>query len=119
MDDPPQDMADMLCTPWLPPYEQNGEYVPRPMLEPIMEETTDDDGDDDAEDMSSDAISDDEDDEEEEEESSASSVLTAPDTSSWYDGGADQTGGETGRSGSETGSVIRVDFTTGEKREQE
>lgn len=40
-------MAEVLSTPWLPPYGQNGElnYVPRPMLEPIMEETTDDEAD--------------------------------------------------------------------------
>lgn len=40
-------MAEVLSTPWLPPYGQNGElnYVPRPMLEPIIEETTDDEAD--------------------------------------------------------------------------
>lgn len=109
---------DMLSMQWLPSYSgQNGEYVPRPMLEPIMEETTDDDGDTTADDHTSEEEDSDDDDKEnddneeeeeveEEEDSSASSVLTAPDTSSWA-------GGETGRSGSETGSVIRVDFATG------
>lgn len=111
---------DMLNMQWLPSYSgQNGEYVPRPMLEPIMEESTDDDdGDTTADDNTSeeeeesdDANENDNEEAEEEvddeeEESSASSVLTAPDTSSWA-------GGETGRSGSETGSVIRVEFATG------
>lgn len=39
------DLADVLSTPWLPPYGQNGDssYVIRAALEPIIEETSDDD----------------------------------------------------------------------------
>lgn len=39
------DLAEVLSTPWLPPYGQNGDssYVIRAGLEPIMEETSDDD----------------------------------------------------------------------------
>lgn len=95
-------MADVLCTPWLPPYGQSDEYVPRPMLEPILEETTDD------EDASSTT-------------QSMSSVLTAPDASSWYDDGGPVSGDKVSKeaggawsSDSETGSVIRVDFNIGE-----
>ncbi|KAJ6645355.1 hypothetical protein Bhyg_00560 [Pseudolycoriella hygida] len=39
------DLAEILSTPWLPPYGQNGDssYVIRAALEPIIEETSDDD----------------------------------------------------------------------------
>lgn len=39
------DLAEVLSTPWLPPYGQNGDssYVIRAALEPIIEETSDDD----------------------------------------------------------------------------
>lgn len=39
------DLAEVLSTPWLPPYGQNGDssYVIRSALEPIIEETSDDD----------------------------------------------------------------------------
>lgn len=123
MDGPAEGMADVLCTPWLSAYGNGGgqtmdivgDYVPRPMLEPILEECTDD-----------------------EDSSLASSVVTAPDaplswsaedfegTSGAEDGGAGG-GGDNGDGGSgsggsgggawssesETGSVIRVDFNVG------
>lgn len=78
------DMAEVLSTPWLPPYGQNGDhnYVPRPMLEPILEETTDDE----AESMHN---------------GGASDATTTADTSwSQYE--------SAWSSESETGSVIRV-----------
>lgn len=40
------DLADVLASPWLPPYGQTGDpggYLTRVMLEPIMEETSEDD----------------------------------------------------------------------------
>lgn len=102
-------LADVLCTPWLPPYggpinsadadADTNDYVPRAMLEPILEECTDDD----------------------DEESTASSVVTAPTTDDWYDGEPPATDADGGNGGvwsseSETGSVIRVDFSNGRMR---
>lgn len=40
------DLADVLSSPWLPPYGQSGDpggYLTRVMLEPIMEESSEDD----------------------------------------------------------------------------